>query len=221
MKLIVRAVLAFVCGFALCTAMLFVPAGTVQYPGAWLFLALLFVPMLILGAVLYVKSPELLRQRLDGREKQAAQKGVMKWTALIFLAAFVLSALDFRFGWTKVPGWVKGIAAVVQLASYALYGEVMRENVWVSRAIKVQQGQKLVDTGLYGVVRHPMYMAATLLFGSMPLVLGSWIGFGVMCLFPLAMAQRIKDEERLLAEELEGYADYRRRVRWRMIPFVW
>lgn len=221
MKLIVRAVLAFVCGFALCTAMLFVPAGTVQYPGAWLFLALLFVPMLILGAVLYVKSPELLRQRLDGREKQAAQKGVMKWTALIFLAAFVLSALDFRFGWTKVPGWVKGIAAVVQLASYALYGEVMRENVWVSRAIKVQQGQKLVDTGLYGVVRHPMYMAATLLFGSMPLVLGSWIGFGVMCLFPLAMACRIKDEEKLLAEELEGYADYRRRVRWKMIPFVW
>lgn len=221
MKLIVRAVLAFVCGFVLCAAMLFLPAGTVQYPGAWLFLALLFVPMLTLGAVLYVKSPELLRQRLDGREKQAAQKDVMKWTALIFLAAFVLSALDFRFGWTKVPGWVKGIAAVVQLASYALYGEVMRENVWVSRAIKVQQGQKLVDTGLYGVVRHPMYMAATLLFGSMPLVLGSWIGFGVMCLFPLAMAQRIKDEERLLAEELEGYADYRRRVRWKMIPFVW
>ena len=221
MKLIVRAVLAFVCGFALCAAMLFVPAGTVHYPGAWLFLMLLFVPMLILGAVLYVKSPELLRQRLDGKEKQSAQKGVMGLTALIFLAAFVLSAVDFRFGWTKMPGWVQGIAAVVQLASYALYAEVMRENVWVSRAIKVQQGQKLVDTGLYGVVRHPMYMAATLLFGSMPLVLGSWIGFGVMCLFPLAMAWRIKDEEKLLVEELEGYADYRRRVRWRMIPFVW
>ena len=221
MKLIIRAVLAFVCGFALCAAMLFVPAGTVHYPGAWLFLMLLFVPMLILGVILYVKSPELLRQRLDGKEKQSAQKGVMGLTALIFLAAFVLSAVDFRFGWTKVPGWGQGIAAVVQLASYALYAEVMRENTWVSRAIKVQEGQKLVDTGLYGVVRHPMYMAATLLFGSMPLVLGSWIGFGVMCLFPLAMAWRIVDEEKLLVQELEGYADYRRRVRWRMIPFVW
>lgn len=221
MKLIIRAVLAFVCGFALCAAMLFVPAGTVHYPGAWLFLMLLFVPMLILGVILYVKSPELLRQRLDGKEKQSAQKGVMGLTALIFLAAFVLSAVDFRFGWTKVPGWGQGIAAVVQLASYALYAEVMRENTWVSRAIKVQEGQKLVDTGLYGVVRHPMYMAATLLFGSMPLVLGSWIGFGVMCLFPLAMAWRIVDEEKLLVQELEGYADYRRRMRWRMIPFVW
>lgn len=221
MKLFIRALLAFVCGFAMCAALLFLPAGTVNYPGAWLFLALLFIPMLILGAVLLIRSPGLLRERLNGREKQKSQQGVMGLAALVIFASFILSAVDFRFGWTDVPGGLMAAAAVVQLAGYGLYGEVMRENTWVSRTVKVQQGQKLVDTGLYGVVRHPMYMAASAMFLAMPLVLGSWIGFAVMVLFPLAMAWRIFEEEKLLVSELDGYEDYRRRVRWRMIPFVW
>lgn len=221
MKLLLRAFLAFVCGFALCALMLFLPAGTMNYPGAWLFLALLFIPMLVLGAVLFVRSPDLLRERLNGREKQKSQQGVMGLTALVIFGSMILSAVDFRLGFTRVPGWLMGVAAVLQLAAYGLYGEVMRENAWVSRTVKVQEGQQLVDTGLYGVVRHPMYMAASALFLAIPLVLGSWIGFAVMLLFPLAMAYRIQEEEKLLLRELAGYADYRRRVRWRMIPFVW
>jgi len=221
MKLLLRAFLAFVCGFALCALMLFLPAGTMNYPGAWLFLALLFIPMLVLGAVLFVRSPDLLRERLDGREKQKSQQGVMGLTAIVIFLSMILSAVDFRFGLTRVPGWLTGAAAVLQLAAYGLYGEVMRENAWVSRTVKVQEGQQLVDTGLYGVVRHPMYMAASALFLAIPLVLGSWIGFAVMLLFPLAMAFRILDEEKLLVKELAGYSDYRRRVRWRMIPFIW
>lgn len=221
MKLLIKAVLAFACGFAMCALLLFLPADTVNYPGAWLFLALLFLPMLLLGVVLLIRSPALLRERLDGREKQKTQKGVMGLTALVIFASFIVSAMDFRFGWTKVPLWLTVVSSVVQLAAYGLYGEVMRENVWVSRTVKVQQGQTLVDTGLYGVVRHPMYMAASAMFLSMPLVLGSWLGFAVMLLFPLAMAYRIIEEEKLLLKELDGYTDYRRRVRWRMIPFIW
>ena len=221
MKLFVRALLAFVCGFVLCAALLFGPAGTLAYPGAWLFLALLFLPMLGLGVWLMIKSPALLRERLDGREKQKAQQGVMKLASLAILVSFAVCALDFRFGWSRVPEWLVWVAAVLQLASYGLYGEVMRENVWVSRTVKVQQGQQLVDTGLYGVVRHPMYMAATALFLSMTLVLGSWVGFVVMLLFPLTMTLRIAEEEKLLVKELEGYEAYRQKVKWRMIPFVW
>ena len=202
--------------------MLFVPAGTFRYPGAWLLIAILFIPMLLLGLVLYRKMPELLEKRLSSKEKNGDQKAVIALSALLFLMVFVLSALDFRFGWSHLPAWVSFVAAAVFLAGYALYAEVMRENAYLSRTVEVQEGQKVVDTGLYGLVRHPMYLSTVLLFLSMPLVLGSPVAFLVILLgYPPVIAWRIRDEEKTLAAGLPGYEAYMRKVKYRVIPRIW
>ena len=208
-------------GIVLAGLLLFVPAGTLDYPGAWAFMALLFVPMLVFGTVLLVKSPELLKKRLNTREKERAQVIVILLSSLVFIAAFVLAGLDFRFGWTHVPMAVRVISAVLLLLAYALYMEVMRENAWLSRTVEVQQGQKVVDTGLYGIVRHPMYLATLLLFLAIPLVLGSWVSFAVMLLTVPVLVLRIISEERVLAEGLKGYEAYREKVCYRLLPGIW
>ena len=221
MKLLFNAVIKFVLGLILVGALLFVPAGSFAYIGAWLFIALLFLPMLILGIILFIRSPELLAKRLDVKEKQNTQKGVVAISALLFLCGFIVAGLDFRFGWSHVSSVVTIVASAVLLVSYALYGEVMRENAYLSRTIKVQEGQKVVDTGLYKIVRHPMYAVTVWLFLSIPIVLGSW--WALVCFLPyvVVVVVRILDEEKLLVRELEGYEDYKKRVKYRLLPFIW
>lgn len=221
MKLLLNALVKYLSGVVLVGLLLFLPAGTFACPNAWLFLGLLFVPMLILGVILFVKAPELLAKRLNHREKQTEQKKVVAGAGLIFVGGFVLAGLDFRFGWTFVPAWLVVTASVVLLISYGLYAEVMRENAYLSRTVEVQDGQKVVDTGLYGIVRHPMYAATILLFLSIPLVLGSWSAFVLFLCYPFVIVRRIRNEEAVLRAELDGYYDYQQRVRWRLIPFIW
>lgn len=220
-KLFFSAVLKFLAGILLTALLLFLPAGTLQYPNGWLLCALLFFPMLILGIVLFIKAPELLKKRLDTKEQAGTQKRVVAASALIFLAGFLLAGLDFRFGWSAVPFWVTGTAAVLFLFSYALYAEVMRENAYLSRTVSVQENQQVVDTGLYGIVRHPMYAASVLLFLTIPLILGSWYAFAVFLLYPAVIIIRIIHEERVLEAGLAGYAAYKKRVRYRLIPGIW
>ena len=221
MKLLISALTKYLAGLLMMGVLLFLPAGTLQYPNGWLFCGLLFVPMLILGVVLFCKAPALLEKRLRTKETQTAQKQVIGVSALMFIVGFLLAGLDFRFGWTRVPHWIVGTASVLLLISYGLYAEVMRENAWLSRSVEIQEGQTVVDTGLYGIVRHPMYAVTTLLFLSMPLILGSWISFAVFLIYPVLMVKRIKHEERLLEAELAGYRDYQKNVPYRMIPFLW
>ena len=177
--------------------------------------------MLLAGFVMFAKSPEFLKKRLDAKEKQATQKGVLAFSGLMFIAGFVVAGLDFRFGWSQMPVWVIITASVLFLAAYALYAEVMRENAYLSRTIKVEEGQKVVDTGLYGIVRHPMYFATVLLFLSIPLVLGSLLAFVIFLVYPFIIAKRIRHEEEFLVQELPGYEAYRKKVKYRMIPLVW
>ena len=221
MKLLCNALIKLLCGLLLISLLIFLPAGTLRYFNGWLLLGVLFVPMLILGVVLLIKSPDLLAKRLDVREKQSTQKRVVSLSALLFLFGFLAAGLDFRFGWTHVPFPVVLIASAVFLCSYGLYAEVMRENAYLSRTVKVEEGQRVIDTGLYGVVRHPMYFATVLLFLAMPLILGSWISFLIFLIYPVLIALRIRDEERLLERELAGYSEYKMRVKYRLIPFVW
>ena len=220
-SLFAKAMVLFFAGLLLIALLIFVPAGTLRYPGGLLLCAILFIPMFIAGLVMMVKAPALLEKRLRMKEEQAEQSAVIKLSGLMFIAGFVLSGLDFRFGWLPLPGWVSAAAAVVFLIAYALYAEVLRENAYLSRTIEVQEGQKVVDTGLYGVVRHPMYAVTLFLFMSMPLVLGSAVGFIVFLAYPAIIAKRIRNEEEVLTEGLAGYAAYKQKVRWRMIPFVW
>ena len=221
MKLLLSAFTKFILGFVLLGVMLFVPAGTLRYFGAWLFLGVLLVPMLLLGIVLFCKAPELLAKRLNNKEKQKTQQGVIALAGLIFPAGFVLSALDFRFGWTSVPLPLMLIAALVFLLGYAMYAEVMRENAYLSRTVEVQQGQRVISTGLYGAVRHPMYLATLLMFLPLPLILGSLWGLVPFALYPILIVIRILNEERVLSAELDGYAEYKTRVKYCLIPFVW
>ena len=221
MKLLTSAITKFLAGIILVGLLVFLPAGTINYPGGWLFCGLLFIPMLILGIVLYLKAPELLKKRLDSKEKEKTQKGVVAFSGLAFLLSFLLSGLDFRFGWSAVPTWLTIVASAVFLISYGIYAEVMRENAYLSRNIKVQEGQKLIDTGLYGIVRHPMYTATVFMFTAIPLVLGSWYGLAVMLTYPVVIAVRILNEEKILSEGLEGYIDYKKKVKYRLLPFIW
>ncbi|MBQ4599164.1 MAG: isoprenylcysteine carboxylmethyltransferase family protein [Clostridia bacterium] len=221
MKLLLHALLKFILGIVFMGAVLFLPAGTLQYPNAWLFMALLFIPMLLLGAVLFCKAPQLLKKRLNSKEKEKTQAWVITLSSVMFLASFVLAGLDFRFGWSNIPWWGVAIAAVLQLAAYALYAEVMRENAYLSRTVEVQEDQKVIDTGLYGIVRHPMYAATVLLYLAMPVVLGSWYAFLVMLLYPILIVFRIHNEEKVLESGLAGYAEYKKKVKYRLIPFVW
>lgn len=220
-KLLVNALVKFVCGILLMGLVLFLPAGTFYYPNAWMFIALLFIPMLFLGAVLFLKAPELLRKRLNSKEKENAQVGIVAASALMFVGAFVAAGLDFRFGWTVVPTWLVALAAAAQFASYGLYAEVMRENAYLSRTVEVQENQKVVDTGLYGVIRHPMYTATILLYLAMPIVLGSWIAFVIMLCYPVIIIFRIRNEEKVLEQGLAGYKEYKQKVKYRLIPFIW
>lgn len=220
-KLMINALIKYLMGFLLVAVLLFLPAGTVEYWNAWLFIALLFIPMFFLGAVLLVKSPQLLEKRLHSKEKESEQVIVVILSFVMFLGGFIGSALDFRFGWSKMPSAVVVIASVVLLISYGLYAEVMRENAYLSRTVEIQKEQKVIDTGLYGIVRHPMYFATTLLFLSIPLVLGSWIGFFIFLIYPLLLVKRIKNEEAVLEMGLPGYREYKEKVRYRMLPFIW
>lgn len=221
MKLLVNALTKFVCGLLLVGLLIFLPAGTLQFTYGWLFIGLLFVPMLIAGFVMMAKSPEFLKKRLDAKEKQGTQKGVVALSGLMFIAGFVVAGLDHRFGWSQMPMPVTIIASVLFLAAYALYAEVMRENAYLSRTVRVEEGQKVVDTGLYGIVRHPMYMATILLFLMIPVVLGSWYALIAFAFYPAIIIVRLKDEENLLTRELPGYAEYKKKVKYRIIPFIW
>ena len=220
-NLFFQAIGKFLLGLLLVGALLFVPAGNFGYWQAWLLLGILFVPMFCAGIVMMRKSPALLRKRLRAKEEQAEQKHVLALCGLMFLAAFVVAGLNYRFGWLVLPGWASYAAAAVFLFGYALYAEVLRENAYLSRTVEVQEHQAVVDTGLYGVVRHPMYLSTLLLFLAMPLVLGSPFSFGILlCYIPL-IVRRIRNEEQILAAGLEGYSAYMQRVRYRLIPFLW
>jgi len=221
MRLLCEALVKFTCGVLLVGLLIFLPAGTWSYTGGWLLMGLLFVPMLIAGFMMLGKSPEFLKKRLDAKEKQSVQKGVLAFSGLMFVDGFVVAGLDFRFGWSTMPTWVVITASVLFLAAYGLYAEVMRENAYLSRTVKVEEGQKVVDTGLYGIVRHPMYAVTILLFLMIPLILGSWYALIVFAFYPAIIVIRLKDEENLLSRELPGYEDYKKKVRYRLIPFVW
>ena len=220
MKLLISALVKFLLGFILIGVMLFLPAWTFNYFGAWLFIAVLFIPVLIMGVVLYIKEPSLLEKRLSNKEKEKTQKGVVALSALMFISGFVISALDFRFSWSRMPLWLTIGAAVIFLVGYALFAEVTRENVYLSRTIEVQEGQKVVSTGLYGVVRHPMYLSTLLMFFSIPWILGSFWGLIPFVLYPFIIVTRILNEEKVLTCELAGYAEYKAKVKYRLIPFV-
>ena len=221
MKLLLNALLKCLSAALALGLVLFLPAGTWRYPGGWLFCALLFVPMIVLGLTLYCKAPELLKKRLNIKETDKTQQGIVAAAGILFAASFLLAGLDFRFGWTRVPGWLVGEADVLPLAAYGLYAEVLRENAYLSRTVEVQENQRVIDTGLYGIVRHPMYTATILLFLAMPLVLGSFVSFALMLLYPAVIVRRIRSEEAILLSGLDGYADYTKRVRWRLFPFLW
>lgn len=220
-KLIVQAVTRFLAGLLIVGLLLFLPAGTFAFWQAWLLIIILFVPMLLAGLVMMKRSPDLLRKRLNGKEEQAEQKTVILLSGLMFLAAFIAAGLNVRFGWIQLPGAVSFAAAVIFLLAYILYAEVMRENAYLSRTVEVQENQKVIDTGLYGIVRHPMYMSTLLLFLSMPLVLGSVISFVIMLVYIPIISMRIRNEEQVLEEGLAGYKEYKQRVRYKVIPFVW
>ena len=220
-KLFVQAILKFTLGVLLVGMLLFLPAGTFFFPGGWLFMGILFVPMFLAGIVMMGKNPALLKSRLNAKEKQGEQQLVVKLSGLMFLVGFILAGLDFRFGWLPLPKTVSIGGAVAFLIAYLLYAEVLRENTYLSRTIEVQQNQKVIDTGLYGIVRHPMYSATVLLFLSMPLVLGSVISFVIFLAYPFIIAKRIRHEEAFLEKELPGYPEYKAKVKYRLIPFVW
>ena len=220
-KLLIQGLVKFLAGLVILGALLFIPAGTLAWPQAWRLLAILFIPIFIVGLVMMAKNPELLRKRLDAKEEEKEQKDVVKYSGLMFLAAFILAGLNFRFRWIVLPDWISRMAAVIFLISYGLYAEVMRENTYLSRTVEVQENQKVVDTGLYGIVRHPMYMSTLFLFLAMPLVLGSLISFLVMLLYIPIIAKRIRNEEQVLEEGLTGYREYMQKVKYRLIPFIW
>ena len=221
MKLFLNGLVKFLCGLLMVGLLIFLPAGTLNYTYGWLFVGLLFVPMFIAGIVMLIKSPEFLAKRLDVKEKQGKQKGVIALSGLMFLVGFVVAGLDFRFGWSNMPLPVTIAASVLFLIAYGLYAEVMRENAYLSRTVKVEEGQKVVDTGLYGIVRHPMYAVTILLFLMIPIILGSWYALIAFAFYPAIIIVRLKDEEELLTRELPGYAAYKKKVKYRLIPFIY
>lgn len=197
------------------------PAGTFSYWNAWLLMGILFVPMLFAGIVMMLKNPELLRKRLSAKEQESEQKRVIKLSGLMFILGFVLAGLNFRFDWIILPDWVSWVGAAIFLVSYLLYAEVLKENTYLSRTVEIQHGQKVIDTGLYGIVRHPMYAVTIVLFLSVPLVLGSIISFVIFLIYPLIIAKRIKNEEAVLEKNLDGYIEYKKKVKYKIIPFIW
>ena len=220
-KLFFQALGKILIGLIIVMLLLFVPAGTLNYFNGWLFIALLFIPMFIAGIIMFVKSPELLKRRLNGKEEENEQKIVIVISGIMFLSAFIIAGLNFRFGWFKLSQMIVAIASIIFLISYIMYGEVLRENVYLSRTVEVSENQKVVDSGLYGIVRHPMYTSTIILFLSMPLVLNSIFSFAIMLIYPIVIIFRIKNEEKVLENELEGYKTYKEKVKYKIIPFIW
>lgn len=221
MRLLFNGLTKLFLGFLLLGGLLFLPAWTFTFPGAWLFLSLLFFPMLILGAVLFFKAPALLEKRLNTKEKEKTERGVLAFSALIFPAGFIISAFDFRFSWSAAPLWLTVLSSILFLFGYAMYAEVMRENAYLSRTVEIQENQRIIDTGLYAVVRHPMYLSTLFMFLPIPFILGSLWGVIPFLLYPFLISVRILDEERVLSEGLSGYIEYKSKVKYRLIPFVW
>ncbi len=220
-KLFLQALVKFSCGVIAVGVLLFLPAGTLLWLNGWISMGILFIPMFCAGIVMMFKNPELLKKRLNAKEKQTEQQLVIKLSGLMFIAGFIAAGLDFRFRWTTPPLWISWAASAVFLLAYLLYAEVLRENTYLSRTVEVQENQKVIDTGLYGIVRHPLYSVTLLLFLSMPLVLGSVVSFVIFLAYPVIIVKRIRNEEKVLEAELAGYAEYKKKVRYRLIPFVW
>ena len=219
-RLFVEAIIKYVVGVVIVGSLLFIPA-TFDYWNGWLFMGLLFIPMFIAGIFLMIKNPELLKKRLNVKEKQGNQKQVILFSAVMFVFGFIVAGLNYRYKWVELPNIVIIISSVVFVLAYILYAEVLRENAYLSRTIEVQDNQKVIDTGLYGIVRHPMYAATILLFLATPLVLGSIISFIIFLLYPIIITKRIKNEEVILERDLKGYSEYKKRVRYKIIPFIW
>lgn len=220
-KLFIEALLKFLLGLILVGLIIFIPANTIKYWNGWLLIGLLFIPMFIAGIVMMVKTPNLLRSRLDAKEKEGEQRLVVALSGLMFLSGFIMAGLNYRFNWIQLPNSIVIVASVIFLLSYILYGEVLRENVFLSRTIEVQKEQKVIDTGLYGIVRHPMYLITLFLFLSMPLILGSLISFLIFLIYPFIIVKRINNEEKVLEKELIGYTEYKKKVKYKLIPFIW
>lgn len=220
-KLFLQAIIKYIFGVLIIGALLFIPANTFEYWNAWLFMGLLFIPMFIAGIVLIIKNPELLRKRLNAKEKENEQKWVLLLSGLMFISGFITAGLNYKYEWIELPNVVVVISSILFIIAYILYAEVLRENTYLSRTIEVQENQKVIDTGLYGIVRHPMYAATILLFLTMPLVLGSVISFLIFLVYPIIIALRIKNEEEVLEKELQGYIEYKKKVKYKIIPFIW
>lgn len=219
--LLIDALVKFLSGLVILSLLLFLPAGTIDFLGAWRLIALLFIPMFIFGIVLFFKSPALLEKRLNNKETSNIQKKVILLSGLEFIVCFIVAGFDYRFGWSELPSWIIMAACIIFVISYGLYVEVTRENEYLSRTVEVQENQKVVSTGLYGIVRHPMYFSVVLLFWSMPLVIGSFYSFIIMLPFPLLLISRIKDEEKILEDGLPGYKEYEQKVKYHLFPFIW
>ena len=220
-KVFFQAITKFLIGALLVGALIFVPAGTIKFLNGWIFMGVLFVPMFIFGIYLMFKNPDLLKRRLNAKEKEGEQKTVIALSGLMFMAGFVIAGLNYRFGWVVLPNIVTIIASIVFVISYILYAEVLRENKYLLRTIEVEKGQKVVDTGMYGIVRHPMYIVTILLFLSIPLILGSIISFVIFLMYPFIIIKRIKNEEKVIEKDLDGYIEYEKKVKYRLIPFIW
>jgi len=220
-KLFFQAIIKFILGVLIIGLLLFVPANTIYYWNGWLFMGLLFVPMFIGGFILMIKNPELLRKRLNAKETENEQKKVIAFSGLMFLVGFIIAGLNYKYNWIILPNVVVIISSILFILAYILYAEVLRENTYLSRTIEVQENQKVIDTGLYGIVRHPMYAVTILLFLTMPLILGSILSFVIFLVYPIIISKRIKNEEKVLEKELVGYTDYKKKVKYKVIPFIW
>lgn len=220
-ELFLQAIIKFLAGIILVGTLIFVPAGTLSFINGWIFMGVLFIPMLLAGTVMMLKNPELLKKRLNAREKQSEQDLVVKLSGIMFFVGFIVAGLNFRFDWHSLPKGIPICAAIVFLAAYLLYAEVLRENTYLSRTVEVQENQKVIDTGLYGIVRHPMYSVTLLLFLAMPLILGSLYAFVIFLAYPSIIVKRIRNEELLLEHDLSGYREYKDKVKYRLIPFIW
>ena len=220
-KLFIQAIIKYVFGVVIICSLLFVPANSFKYWNGWLFMGLLFIPMFIAGIILMIKNPELLKKRLNAKEKENEQKWVLLFSGLMFIAGFIIAGLNYRYKWIEIPNIVVIISSILFIIAYILYAEVLRENTYLSRTIEVQENQKVIDTGLYGCVRHPMYAVTILLFLTMPLILGSIISFLIFLIYPIIISKRIKNEEAVLERDLKGYTEYKKKVKYKLIPFVW
>lgn len=221
MNIKIQAFIKFVFGFITVMLLVFVPAGTLNYINGWILIGILFIPMMIMGIVMSVKNPELLKKRLNTKEKISEQKNIIRFSGIIFLTGFIVAGLNYRFKWLIIPQWIVIVSSIIFLLSYAMYAEVLKENTYLSRTVEVQENQKVIDTGLYGVIRHPMYTATIIMFLSIPMVLGSVHSFIIFLLYPVIIVMRLKNEEKFLENNLDGYSQYKNKVKYRLIPFIW